>query len=153
MEMVAVSQILAGCVIAGPWSINSHQVPYGSTLTHSAKFWEMAIILMACHALGNVYRHMGAPWLSCLRASRAALPRSVPKTEGRDPRVGPLHATHWPGFDTKTASSCMAVAHMATPDSHERLMVGSQQYLPTFVSKSAQRAPRASWTEPLTIGP
>jgi len=30
----------------------------------------------------------------------------------------------------------MAVAHMTTSDSHERLRVGTQQHLPTFVSKS-----------------
>ena len=113
-------------------------------MTHPARIWETATISIACSLSTRLLARMGAPWLSCLCASRAALPRSVPKTEGRDPRVGPLHATRWPGFDTKTASSCMAVAHMATPDSHECLTVASQQHLPTCVSKSAQRAPQAS---------
>ena len=37
----------------------------------------------------------------------------------------------WSEFDTKTPSSCMAVALMTATDSHERMRLGTQQHLPT----------------------
>jgi hypothetical protein len=46
---------------------------------------------------------------------------------------------HWSRFDTKTPSSCMAVALMTATDSHERMRLGTMldtmQHLPTFASR------------------
>ena len=60
------------------------------------------------------------------------------RSKGRDlPFLG-RSGVMWSKFDTKTPPSCMAVAQRTTSDSHERMRVGTQQHLPTFVSKSVR---------------